>query len=285
MKRISVLITGASTGIGLAAAYELASKEHEVFAGVRNEADAQRVRDVDARIQPVIIDVTKSDTIAAAYKTIDSLRSKELLFSLVNNAGIAVSGPIEALAISEFRKQFDVNVFGLIETTQVFLPMIRSTKGRIVNISSVNGFLTPPFLGAYAASKHAVEAISDALRRELLPEDIKVIIVQPGPISTPIWKKGLDAKEQIRSSMNPERIGRYEKSVEVFEAEVEMTAKGSIPASVVAAKILHALTAKNPKLREVVAAPSKLVEFTIGRSLPAGMLDSLIKRHFSRARR
>lgn len=283
MQRISVLITGASTGIGLAAAVELASKGHEVFAGVRSESAAASVREVDSRIHPVIIDVVKSETIQSAFATIEKLRTRNLPFSLVNNAGIAVSGPIEALALSELKKQFDVNVFGLVETTQVFLPTIRSTRGRIVNISSVNGFLVPPFLGAYSASKFAVEAISDALRRELLPEDIKVITIQPGPISTPIWQKGLGNKEQIRSTMNPERIERYQNAVDIFEAEVELTAKGSIPASVVAEKILKALTDKNPKIREVVAARSKMIEFAIGRRLPASFLDSLIKRRFTRA--
>ncbi|RYZ64144.1 MAG: SDR family NAD(P)-dependent oxidoreductase, partial [Proteobacteria bacterium] len=191
MQKISVLITGASTGIGLAAAFELVQKGHEVFAGVRNEAASAAVRALDQRIVPVIIDVTKPDTIHEAYKAVELMRTREFPFSLVNNAGIAVSGPIEALSMNELRKQFDVNVFGLVETTQVFLPMIREKRGRIVNISSVNGFLVPPFLGAYSASKFAVEAISDALRRELLPEDIKVITIQPGPISTPIWQKGL----------------------------------------------------------------------------------------------
>ncbi len=282
MNRTSVLITGASTGIGLAIAQELAHTGHEVFAGVRSEEAANSVREVDARIQPVIIDVTKSETISACLDQIERLRSKELPFSLVNNAGIAVAGPIEAIALSEFRKQFDVNVFGLVETTQVFLPLIRKNKGRIVNISSVNGFLVPPFLGVYSASKFAVEAISDALRRELLPEDIKVITIQPGPISTPIWDKGIQNKQAIEATMNPDRIGRYKKAIDVFEAEIELTAKGSIPAAIVAKRVRHALTDKNPKIREVVAGTSKSIAFSVGRRIPTSWLDGLVKRHFDK---
>lgn len=282
MNRVSVLITGASTGIGLAVAQELAQAGHEVFAGVRNEKAAASVREVDARIQPVLIDVTKSETILECYEQIERARTKDLPFSLVNNAGIAVAGPIEAIALSEFRKQFDVNVFGLVETTQVFLPMIRAKRGRVVNVSSVNGFLVPPFLGVYSASKFAVEAISDALRRELLPEGIKVITIQPGPIATPIWDKGIQNKAKIEATMNPDRIGRYKNAIDVFEAEIELTAKNSIPATVVAKRIRHALTDKNPNIREVVAGPTKNFIFGVGRRLPTSWMDSIVKRHFAK---
>src|SRR5688500_3137446 len=185
--RGAVVITGASTGIGHACALDLDSHGCHVFAGVRREEDAERLRSERAFIEPVRIDVTDADSIASARDRVGEAVGAAGLAGLVNNAGIAVPGPLEHLPIDELRRQLEVNLVGQVAVTQAFIPMLRTSRGRIVNIGSIGGRVALPMLGPYAASKHAIEGVSDSLRRELPPWGIEVSVVRPGPIATEIW--------------------------------------------------------------------------------------------------
>ena len=173
------LVTGASSGIGRACATHLASRGFHVLAGVRNEADAP------PRTEPIRLDVTRAEDIAAAAE-----RVGPSLHALVNNAGIAVNGPIEVVPVEDWRHQFEVNVIGQVAVTRALLPALLDARGRIVNMSSIGGRVAMPLFGPYAASKFALEAVSDTLRREVGPHGVKVARVEPGIIATPIWGKG-----------------------------------------------------------------------------------------------
>ena len=179
-RRGAVVITGASTGIGRASALDLDSRGFRVFAGVRKDEDAERLRSERPSIEPLRIDVTDADSIAAARDRVTEAVDGAGLAGLVNNAGIAVPGPLEHLPIDEIRRQLEVNLIGQIAVTQAFLPLLRTARGRIVNIGSIGGRVALPLLGPYAGSKHAMEGITDSLRRELRPWGIEVSIVRPG---------------------------------------------------------------------------------------------------------
>lgn len=195
------LITGCSTGIGAACALDLATRGHRVFAGVRRDVDGERLQsrlsasgssNAADRIVPVLLDVAVPASIAAAFEQVQrQLRSFQAagLDGLVNNAGILVPGPLELLGTDELRRQFEVNVFGVHAVTRTFLPSLRPTRGRLVLVGSISGVVTPPFMGAYAASKHALEALADAFRMELRPWRLPVALVQPDSVATPIWDK------------------------------------------------------------------------------------------------
>jgi NAD(P)-dependent dehydrogenase (short-subunit alcohol dehydrogenase family) len=185
----SVVITGASTGIGAACALALDKLGYRVFAGVRHPADGERLQQqAGPRLMPIRLDVTDAASISAASHTVAAMVGERGLAGLVNNAGIGVAGPIELLPLADWRRQFEVNVFGLIAVTQTFLPLIRTGRGRIINMGSIAGRASMPFMAPYAASKHALEAITDALRLELQPWGIRVALIAPGAIATPIWK-------------------------------------------------------------------------------------------------
>src|SRR5919112_1052610 len=180
----NVLITGASTGIGHATAKRMLAYGWEVFAAARKDEDLERLR--GEGFTPIKLDVTDPETIAAAREELD----ERGLRGLVNNAGVAVSGPIEFIPLDELRRQLEVNLVGQVAVIQAFLPNIREATGRIVNISSIGGRIALPMVGPYAASKHALEAVSDSLRRELRPWGIHVSLIEPGGVTTPIWEKG-----------------------------------------------------------------------------------------------
>ncbi|MEK7693262.1 MAG: SDR family oxidoreductase, partial [Chloroflexota bacterium] len=185
----SVVITGASTGIGEACALHLDALGWRVFAGVRKGADGEALqRKASARLIPVRIDVTDQASIASACDAVAQELGARGLDGLVNNAGIAVAAPLEFVPIDDLRRQLEINVIGQIAVTQAFLALIRTARGRIVNIGSVSGKLATPFTGPYSASKFAMEALTDALRIELRPWKIEVSIVEPGSIATPIWE-------------------------------------------------------------------------------------------------
>ena len=200
--RGAVVITGASTGIGHASALHLASLGFKVFAGVRRDEDADRLRAVaNGSIEPVHIDVTDQASIDAAAGRVREATGGSIA-GLVNNAGIAVPGPLEHLPVDEFRRQLEVNVTGQVAVTQAFLPMLRPSRGRIVNIGSIGGRVAAPMLGPYAASKHAMEGLTDSLRRELRPSGIEVSIIRPGPIATEIWERGNTKAGELLARMS-----------------------------------------------------------------------------------
>ena len=246
----AVLITGASTGIGKACALELDRRKFQVFAGVRTEAAGERLRkNASPLLTPVMIDVTDSASISAAAAKIKEQTGEQGLAGLVNNAGIGVSGPLELVPIEELRRQFEVNVIGQVAVMQAFLPLLRIAKGRIVNIGSVNGALAPPYLGPYSASKFAMEAITDALRIELRTWGIRVSIVEPGAIATPIWEKSFADADRLANTIPSQTMALYEPDLTAVRKNLAKIANQAEPVDIVVRAVVHALTAPNPKTR------------------------------------
>jgi short-subunit dehydrogenase len=273
--KISVLITGASSGIGHSVALDLAAGGHQVFASVRKIEDADSLIKLQPSITPVIFDVTNEIGVMNSVAEIRRLINREQVFSIVNNAGVAVAGPLEEVSIAEIKRQFDVNVFGALSVIKSYLPLMREQKqgpevGRIVNMSSVSGLLAAPFLGPYSASKYALEALSDTLRRELMAEGIKVLLVEPGPIQTPIWKKGFETDRKVLSA-------RYEKPLARFEKSVRKSAAGALAPEFVAKAVRHALFATNPKTRQIVTSFAQRLQIEAARILPTDWIDRTIR--------
>jgi NAD(P)-dependent dehydrogenase (short-subunit alcohol dehydrogenase family) len=275
-----VLVTGASTGIGYACVETLADAGFIVFAGVRNERDAQRVSALHGNVRPVLLDVTMREHIAAAA---DAIRiSGATLQGIVNNAGVAVAGPLEYLPLDELRRQFEINLFGALAVTQAMLPLLRAGgNGRIVFMSSVSGQIAPPFIGPYAASKFALEATADALRMELLPFGIHVIVVQPGNVRTPIWSKGRDAKEETISRMPREALAHYGELYDAMVRVTEHEERTGIDPSLVAGAVLRALMSVKPKARYPVGNPPAW-QRRLASLLPERVRDRLILRNVTR---
>jgi NAD(P)-dependent dehydrogenase (short-subunit alcohol dehydrogenase family) len=247
----SVLITGASTGIGRACSLWMDSLGWRVFAGVRQPADASTLSsEGSGRIQPIFLDVTDQSTITAAAAEIEATVGKGGLQGLVNNAGIAVGGLLEFLPMEQLRRQLDVNVVGQVAVTQALIPCLRRGGGRIVNMSSIAGFSASPVSGPYAASKHALEALSDALRLELRPWKIHVALIEPGKIQTPIWQKSLADVQAMLADYPPQAQELYGPLIEMGVTRVSKT-KG-IPAEKVAEAVAHALISDKPKIRYIV---------------------------------
>jgi NAD(P)-dependent dehydrogenase (short-subunit alcohol dehydrogenase family) len=273
----SVVITGASTGIGWATAKLLLDRGFRVFGSVRKEADAARLkREFGANFTPLLFDVTDEAAVLAAARGVRAALEGETLFGLVNNAGIAVAGPVLELAADEFRRQMDVNVIGPIIATQAFGPLLGSDpslkgpKGRIVMISSVAGKNGNPLMSAYSASKHAIEGLSESLRREMMLFGIDVIIVAPGAVKTPIWSKAeeVDISAYKNSPFFPalERMRKF---------MLQLGASG-LPAQKIAERIADALTSVRPKVRyQITPDPMQRLMTAV---LPKRMVDKIIAR-------
>lgn len=246
----AVVITGASTGIGEACALELDRRGWRVFAGVRTGEAAERLRaKASARLTPVTIDVTDAASIAAAAAVVEEALGEDGLAGLVNNAGIAIPSPLEILPIDALRRQIEVNVIGQVAVTQRFLPRLRKGPGRIVNISSVSGGLAMPCLGAYCASKFALEAITDVLRLELRSWGIHVAAIEPGAIDTPIWQKSNHEADQISQQVAPEKLALYESDLAALRRAAARSASVAAPVDRVVRAVVHALCARRPKTR------------------------------------
>lgn len=276
-----IIITGASTGIGRACALGLKQDGFRVFAGVRRETDARELEGLG--LDTAIIDVTSKESIARARDAIETaLGESDRLAGLVNNAGIALAAPLEAIPLDDLRRQFEVNVIGLVAATQAFLPLLRRDHGRLVNIGSVSGYLATPLTGPYAASKFALEAISDTLRLELAPWDIPVSLVQPGPIDTPIWDKSRAEAEGLRERIGEEARRLYGPLIDAVERAVAATARGAIPAEAVVRAVRHALMARRPRTRYLVGRHARMQRF-LARRLPDRLRDWVILRVLGRA--
>lgn len=272
---MEILISGASTGIGRACAVHMARKGHGVWAGVRSQADFDAVNKLNVRgLQPVFLDVTDPASVKACVSQLT--KQAGILHGLVNNAGIAIGGPIEAVSIEDWRRQFETNVFGVVTLTQACLPLLRESKGRVVNISSISGRIAFPFMGPYAASKFALEAISDSLRRELRQFGVKVAVIEPGAISTPIWDK---AKSDGLGKVN--RYSRdlsqvYGRALERFQSVIEKSVSRAAPVSVVVRAVDHALTSRYPATRYPVGRGIRF-STAISRFVPDQWMDRLIR--------
>ena len=277
-RRGAVLITGASTGIGADCARRLDRMGFTVFAGVRKPADGEALRTkASERLIPLQLDVTSQADIDAAIAVVSEHANGDGLLGLVNNAGVAVAGPQEFLTTEDWRDGFEVNVFGTAAMTKASIPLLRQARGRIVNISSLAGKVAMPFFGPYAASKHAMEAMSDALRLELQPWGMHVAVVEPGSIATPIWKKGVGRARGIRAEMPPEAEERYGETMErMLKGAAKLGEKGG-PTKDVSRAIIHALTSKRPRTRYVVGRDARIAISTT-RYMPDRLRDRFITK-------
>ena len=273
-----VLITGASTGIGAACAIGCAARGMTVFAGVRTPAagDALQAK-AGAAIVPVQLDVTDGDSIKKVAEFVSRQVGEAGLFGLVNNAGIAIGSPLELIPLKQLRRQLEVNVVGQIAVTQAVLPFLRRARGRIVNMGSIAGRGTIPMMGAYSASKHALEALTDALRLELYPWGIEVSIIEPGAIDTPIWDKSMQVSMEIESELPVEGRKLYKDAAGRIRDRVGLASRAAIPSDAVAQAVLHALTAKRPKTRYLVGRDAKVRAIML-RWLPDRLHDWVLKK-------
>ena len=272
----AIVITGASTGIGAACALHLDRLGFIVFAGVRKPEDGQALQKTTSdRLVPILVDVTDQPSIQRSLAIVSERCGSNGLYGLVNNAGIAVPAPLEAIPLPDFRRQLDVNVIGQLAVTQAFLPLIRQARGRIVNMGSIAGRSTIPMMGAYSASKFALEAMTDALRLEVQPWGIQVSIIEPGAITTPIWTKSAEDAAGREAVMGTDLRRLYEPTVAAVRKVVDEAAKRAIPADVVAKAVEQALTVPVPKTRYLVGTDAKIRAF-IGQILPDRIMDRLL---------
>jgi NAD(P)-dependent dehydrogenase (short-subunit alcohol dehydrogenase family) len=275
----AVVVTGASTGIGEATTRELRGRGFDVFAAVRREEDAERARSEGMR--SVLLDVTDPASVASAAAEVEGALDGKRLAGVVNNAGVAISGPIEFVSPDELTRQLDINVVGQVRVTQAFLRLLREGRGRLVNISSIGGRMALPLVGPYNASKFALEAVSDSLRRELRGQGIDVVVIEPGAIKTPIWQKGNAAAEEMLADAPPEAERLYGGLIRALRAEtVKIEEKRGLPPEEVARVVGEAMTAAKPKTRYLVGRDAKL-RAAMAKRLPDRVMDSLIARTLS----
>jgi NAD(P)-dependent dehydrogenase (short-subunit alcohol dehydrogenase family) len=274
----AVVITGASTGIGRATARVLVGHGVRVFGSVRRPGDGERVRDeLGAAFTPLVFDVTDAAAIRAAVPVVAEALGGRTLWGLVNNAGIAVGGPLLHQPLDELRRHLEVNVVGAVAAVQAFAPLLGADRtragrpGRIVNISSVAGRLSAPFLGAYAASKRALEGMSDSLRRELLVFGIDVIVINPGSIATPIWDKA----EAAGMSRYADTV--YGPMLARFLNAALRSGRAGLPPEAVGEAVWTALATRRPKPRYAVVR-RRLIDWTIPLALPERLIDWLIAK-------
>lgn len=268
------VVTGASTGIGRACAARLVARGATVFAGVRREADGEALRtELGRGLRPLLLDVTDATQVVAARDSVMARLAHEPLDGVVNNAGIAVGGPVEYLPVDAWRDQFEVNLFGVVEMTKAFLELLRRGPGRNVIVGSVGGRLASPLLAPYSASKHAIEALAEALRHELRDWGIATVVVEPGAVATPIWDKGRDQATRLERELPPEAIDRYRRFIEVVRRAIDQQEKAGVDPDKVAQVIERALVAPRPKARYLVGVDAH-VQAALARFMPDRMRDA-----------
>jgi NAD(P)-dependent dehydrogenase (short-subunit alcohol dehydrogenase family) len=245
----AILVTGASTGIGEATALRLARRGHKVYAGIRKPEDGRRLEaEADGDLTAIRLDVTDEAEIRLLADELDGAP----LRGLVNNAGFSVVGPIETLVLDDWRRQLEVNLIGQVAVTKAFLPNLRATRGRIVNVTSIGGLVASPFFAPYIASKFGLEGVTDSLRMELLPWGIDVIAVEPGSIKTEIWGKGAAEVERALAEMSEAEAELYGDAMVAVRKTGQRTGSRGIKPDRVARVIEKALTARRPKPRYLV---------------------------------
>lgn len=268
----TVVISGASTGIGHATALLLDRRGYQVFAGVRKAADAERLRgEASARMRVLTLDITRPEQIAAARATVDEAVGERGLTCLINNAGVCVAGPVEFLPLDELRRQLEVNLIGHVAMTQAFLPAVRRGHGRIINVASANGRFAFPCFGAYAASKFGVEGISDSLRRELRSSGIPVIVIEPGTVEAAIWDRTGEAtveRQNQIASTEKELYGELGRRMDVL---MNKGRRCAFQPEAIAAIMLKALEARRPRARYRGGPGSKMA--VLGSRLPEAISD------------
>lgn len=278
------LVTGASTGIGRATALRLVADGWTVLAGVRAEAAGDALLSEASaanRMLPIELDVTDPLQVAAAAERVHDLAEARAasvpggLDALVNNAGVAVGGPLELVSAEDLRQQFDVNLHGQVAMTQAMLPALRVARGRIVFVSSIGGRVATPYLAPYTASKHAIEAVADALRVELRSSGVQVALIEPGAVSTPMWDKG--RSDADRFEVPPELEQHYGHAVGAMVKAIDDQERRAVPPDQVAATIVSALVSRRMRARYLIGREAKVL-LALRRALPDRAFDRLITR-------
>lgn len=277
----SVVVTGASSGIGKASAFALLEAGFQVFAGVRSEQAGLRLRaeapaGAGDRLTALRLDVTDDAQVRAAVGQIAAAVGPRGLWGLFNNAGISVAAPLEFVTTDDLRRQLEVNVVGQHAVTRAFIPLLRIARGRILTTGSVAGFIAMPGLGPYAMSKHAMEAFSDSLRRELRPWGIHVALLEPGTIATDIWQKGLTEFDATMRAPPPGLVESYGGLLNSMHELAQKSVRHASPATVVARDAVHAFTARRPRTRYCMGADSAMQRW-ISR-LPDRWTDALLAK-------
>ncbi|MBB2947797.1 NAD(P)-dependent dehydrogenase (short-subunit alcohol dehydrogenase family) [Actinoplanes lutulentus] len=273
-----VVVTGASTGLGASTARALAHQGFHVLAGVRRERDADAIR--GENIEPVILDITEAAHVAALAARVAA--DARPLRALVNNAGIQVNAPVEVMPMAQWRRTFEVNLFGHIAVTQALLPALLRSKGRVVNISSIGGRIAMPTYGAYAGAKFALEAVSDSLRREVAALGVPVMVIEPGGVRTQMASRGVATANHLAAAMTPEQEKRYGTLVQAINTLMSTGTASGVTADAAARVIVKAVTTRRPRTRYTIGRDAALL-IRLARVLPDRMLDRVsaanLRRH------
>ncbi|MFE9809300.1 SDR family NAD(P)-dependent oxidoreductase [Streptomyces sp. NPDC005548] len=274
-----VVVTGASTGLGASTARELARRGFHVLAGVRRDRDADAIR--SAGIEPVILDITEPEQVKAVAARVAA--DSRALHALVNNAGVQVNAPVEALPMAQWRRVFEINLFGHIAVTQALLPALLRSKGRVINISSIGGKYAMATYGAYAGAKFALEAVSDSLRREVAPLGVQVVVVEPGGVRTEIAARGIATANDLAAQMTPEQDERYGGLVQANNRLMASGTESGLTADAAAQVIARAVTTRRPRTRYTAGRDAALI-MRLGRFLSDRTLDRILaanlRRHY-----
>jgi NAD(P)-dependent dehydrogenase (short-subunit alcohol dehydrogenase family) len=272
----AVVITGASTGIGEACALALDRRGYAVFAGVRRPEDGARLTvRASTALRWIPLDVTDAEQIASAARSVAEATGSSGIAGLVNNAGIAVGGPLEYVSLEEVRRQFEVNVLGLLAVTQAFLPLLRAARGRIVNIGSISGRAVTPMVAPYCASKHAVAALNDGLRLELAEAGIAVSLIEPGAVRTPIWEKGVADLAKARVALPAAALERYAGKFALFQKLLRENEEQGVEPEAVVAAVVDALEAERPRAHYLIGGLAKARAFLV-RFFPTRVADAIV---------
>ena len=270
-----IVITGTSTGIGNATAKELANRGYYILAGVRRDIDAEAIR--SEHIEPILLDITNQSHIENLVNRIKNDPENRPLKALINNAAIEINTPLEVLALSEWKRQFDVNVFGQVAMIQALLPSLFQSQGTIINISSIGGKAAMAGYGPYASTKFALEGLSDALRRELKPFGVKVIVIEPGGVISPMSLQVRSKAEKIIQEMTPEHRDRYGAMMHAMVSMAESYIKNAVSAEKAGKIIANTLSKKRPRTRYTIGTDAAMVRF-MNWALPDRWLDNLLAR-------
>jgi NAD(P)-dependent dehydrogenase (short-subunit alcohol dehydrogenase family) len=268
-----VLISGASTGMGAATAHELARRGYHVLAGVRRAADADALRATN--LEPVILDITDPGQVEAVTARITGDPAHRPLRAVINNAGIAINAPVELLSMAEWRQQFEVNFFGHVAVTKAVLPALHASSGRVVNISSVGGRIALPTYGAYAGAKFAMEAMSDALRRELASHGVQVVVVEPGGVRTEMTGHGIERATETLAALSPQESGRYGPLLRAIINQATAFTASGVTAEAAGRIVADAATVRRPRIRYTVGRDAAILT-RLSRILPDRVLDRVL---------
>ena len=270
-----IVVTGTSTGIGAATARQLAKRGFHVLAGVRRDMDAYSIQGTN--IEPIMLDITNPAHIATLVQRIADDPQQRPLRALVNNAAIEINAPVEVLPLADWRRQFEVNLFGQVALIQALLPALFESRGRVVNISSVGGKIAMGGYGPYAATKFALEAVSDALRREVEPFGVKVIVVEPGAVTSAMSGRVRLNAERITGEMTTDQRGRYGKLMRAMVAQAEAYINQAVSAERAGQLIADMITHKRPRTRYTIGRDTSML-LVLNGLLPDRWVDRLIAR-------